>query len=50
MEGGEGLEGGEGEGEVRGAVGQAEGDEVAEGLVAVAEGGIMEGGLGIRVI
>jgi hypothetical protein len=42
VEGGEGLEGSEGESDVVwGAVGEGEGEEVAEGLGGVAEGGVV---------
>lgn len=51
LEGGEGLESSEGQSDVVGAVGKAEGEDVAERLGGVAESGVggEEGGLGAGV-
>lgn len=40
LDGGEGLEGCEGQSDVVGAVGESEGDEVAEGFRGVADGDV----------
>lgn len=49
MDGREGLESCEREGKVRGAVGKVEGNEVAKGLRAVTNGGVVRGRLDARV-